>query len=330
MKVNLLLLANSIKMGERCIAGIDVDSGKWIRPVINNESRSVPNILTEISGVSLRPGDLVEIEVGKPMPLPHHPEDVELVGSIALVKKSAILDFAVLIKNELAKPNQLLESARDRYSINEIAASSMQNSLAISLGRNIRFFEDFGKKRVRFESGGVNWSLAQTDDKRTDFDPLPEALICISLGEPFERTNAHHKLAAGIISTSNHEIDAAISSGIPNLSGSLLPLPELASLIAGGTVEIESDERLQGRIWFYQTDIGMNCLRCDHLGIHVLRSHEIAVTSKGSRVLHRFALFCQECNYVFSTPLDKTGYGDRLREAVEKKLPVKKTCSMCL
>ncbi len=32
----IICLANSWKLGERCIAGIDIDTGKWIRPVCDN------------------------------------------------------------------------------------------------------------------------------------------------------------------------------------------------------------------------------------------------------------------------------------------------------
>src|SRR3990172_4236221 len=35
MKKRLIILANSFRDGERCIAGIDVDTGAWIRPVSN-------------------------------------------------------------------------------------------------------------------------------------------------------------------------------------------------------------------------------------------------------------------------------------------------------
>jgi len=330
MKVNLLLLANSKKMGGRCIAGIDVETGNWIRPVPDNHLRAVPNFMTEIAGNNLIPGDLIQIDVGKPIPLPHHPEDVELIGSISLIKKRALLDFASLISAELAKPNQLLESPQDKFYANEVITSPMQNSLAITLGRKIKFFEnEYASNRVRFDRGDTTWSLAQTDDKRSNLDPLAEALICISLAELLEKKNAHYKLAAGIISTSKHEIESSINAPNLNSLGAHLPLSDLVLLIAGNPVEIAPDERLQGKMWFRQTEIEMKCLRCDHLGIHVLRAHEIAVASKGSRVLHRFALLCLHCNYVFSTPLDKAGYGDRLREAVEKKIPVKSACPQC-
>lgn len=317
-------------MGGRCLAGLDVTTGKWMRPVPNSESRAVPNGMTEISGIDLAPGDLIQIEVGKPMPLPHHPEDIELIGSISLVKKNALLDFASLLKEELAKPNQLLESAIDRFSIDEVLESPMQNSLAITLGRNIKFFpKQFGGKGVRFESEETTWSISQTDDKRSNLDPLPEALICISLAEPFVKTNAHHKLAAAIISISKQDIETSIKSVYSNSTGTQMPLAELALLIARKPVEIVSDERLEGRMWFQQTEIEMECLECNNLGIHVFRSHDVVETSKGARVLHRFALLCLHCNHVFSTPLDKTSYGKRIREAVEKKLPVKRACPQC-
>jgi hypothetical protein len=330
MKVDVLLLANSKKMGGRCLAGIDVNTGNWIRPVPDNQSRAVPNFMTEIAGNNLIPGDLIQIEVGKPIPLPHHPEDVELIGSISLIRKRALLDYASLVRDELAKPNQLLASPQDKFSVNEVIASPMQNSLAITLGRDIKFFEnEYASNRVRFYRGEIAWSLAQTDDRRSNLDPLAEALICISLAELLERKSAHYKLAAGIISTSKHEIESSIKTANVNSLGAHLTLSDLALLISGNPVEIASDERLQGRTWFRQTEIEMKCLRCDYLGIHVLRSHEMAIASKGSRVLHRFALLCLHCNYVFSTPFDKAGYGDRLREAVEKKLPVKTACPLC-
>ena len=35
--MRLLVMANSKKLKGRCIAGIDIDTGKWVRPVSNNE-----------------------------------------------------------------------------------------------------------------------------------------------------------------------------------------------------------------------------------------------------------------------------------------------------
>lgn len=301
-----------------------------MRPVSDSESRAIPNSWTEIAGINLAPGDLIEVEVGNPMPLPHHPEDIALIGSLTLLKKSALLDFVSLIKCELSKPNQLLDNPEDRIAISEIQKEPMRNSLALTLGTEVKFFEKgFGRKGVRFTSGDANWSLSQTDDKRENLNPLAEALICISLAEPYVKTSAHHKLAAGIMSFSKKELEFAISSGFPKMDESHLPLPDLAFLISGNIIEIAPDDRLQGKRWFRQTNVELNCLRCNQVGLQVLRSHEIKETSKGSVVLHRFALLCLDCRYIFSTPIDKSGYGSRLREAVEKKIPVKTACSIC-
>lgn len=65
MKIRLLVLANSYKLRHRCIAGIELESGKWLRPLSpTTDKGQIP--LTESSmpgGGQPRPLDVVEIEV---------------------------------------------------------------------------------------------------------------------------------------------------------------------------------------------------------------------------------------------------------------------------
>ena len=83
--VQVLILANSNKPGGRCVAGIRLDEMSWVRPVGHRPGREL--LLGETvatSGkqkVEVRPGDVVEMTVGPPMPTPYHPEDCQYIGS---------------------------------------------------------------------------------------------------------------------------------------------------------------------------------------------------------------------------------------------------------
>ena len=209
MFIRMLVLANSFKNRGRCLAGLNVETGMWVRPVPNTLSRSIDNELTIFSERFIRPGDLIDVEVGRAIPLPYHPEDVELIGRIKLVGKDTTPYMADLVLSELSKPNELLESSIDRISFDQIQVSPTRNSLALSLGNDIRFFtNERGSKRVKFRARDIAWSLANTDDKLESEEYMDEALICISLTEPFERTQSHHKLAAGFIPITGSHLES--------------------------------------------------------------------------------------------------------------------------
>lgn len=201
MLIRMLVLANSSKNRGRCLAGLNVETGKWVRPVPNTESRVIDNERTIIADRFIRPGDLIDVEIGRALPLVYHPEDVELTGRIKLVGKDVTRYLSDLISSELRVPNQLLESSKDRISIDQVKASPIKNSLAVCVAKDFSFHKNsYGSERVNFSINETKWSLAQKDDNLQNKDSLKEALVCISLAEPFELTKSHHKLAAGFIS----------------------------------------------------------------------------------------------------------------------------------
>jgi hypothetical protein len=218
MLIRMLVLANSSKNRGRCLAGLNVETGKWVRPVPNTESRVIDNERTIIAERFIRPGDLIDVEIGSALPLPYHPEDVELTGRIRLVGKETTKYMADLVFSELSKPNQLLENSIDRISFDQIRVSPARNSLALSMGSGIRFsLNERGSNRVKFRANDMNWSLANTDDKLESEEYIDEALICISLAEPFEPTQSHHKLAAGFIPLRQWHIESKVSKKEPEL-----------------------------------------------------------------------------------------------------------------
>ena len=57
----IVCLANSWKRGERCIAGIDVVTGRWIRPVTNSADGSVPRHVRAVRKGEVALLDLVDL-----------------------------------------------------------------------------------------------------------------------------------------------------------------------------------------------------------------------------------------------------------------------------
>ncbi len=63
--IEVVCLANSRKYNNKCVAGINLKTGQWIRPITNTESGAIPNYLTLINGRSLQVLDLVDIPLNE-------------------------------------------------------------------------------------------------------------------------------------------------------------------------------------------------------------------------------------------------------------------------
>lgn len=85
---SILVLANSMKKGGRCVAGIEVtprdgneyDLGKWIRPIDPTQPEgTIPYQRTLIGTRELKPLDCIKIQFSGSSNDPYHPEDMEIV-----------------------------------------------------------------------------------------------------------------------------------------------------------------------------------------------------------------------------------------------------------
>jgi hypothetical protein len=61
----IVCLANSRKYNNKCVAGLNLKTGQWIRPITNTEDGAIPNYLTLINGRSLQILDLVDIPLNE-------------------------------------------------------------------------------------------------------------------------------------------------------------------------------------------------------------------------------------------------------------------------
>src|SRR3989304_6086843 len=63
--IRMICLANSRRDGGRCVAGIDVDSGRWIRP-IPPKGGAIPEEKTFLNGKLIAPLDVIELQLDEP------------------------------------------------------------------------------------------------------------------------------------------------------------------------------------------------------------------------------------------------------------------------
>ena len=76
---SVVILANSIKQGEHCVAGKDIRTGEWIRPVTTPEGGALPREKVMVKnpyGIFVaKPLQYVEMTFEKPAPIPAQPEN---------------------------------------------------------------------------------------------------------------------------------------------------------------------------------------------------------------------------------------------------------------
>ncbi len=218
MRKTIICLANSYKHGGRCIAGIDIDDGQWIRLHGNSPDGALcacEYLLDD--GSEPRILDVIQVELHHALPSNSHPED----WHIAPVRWHPVSDSPTSTQwQELAasadKATTILRGYRDRMSVEEVQAKPLLSSLALIQPDEIHWWirEERGKRKYRalFQRHHVTYDFAVTDPAwldqldllpigiyphRTFTDASAETWLTISLSEAF--FGWHYKLVAAVI-----------------------------------------------------------------------------------------------------------------------------------
>lgn len=210
----IVCLANSRKISGRCIAGKEVDGTKyrgWIRPVSKREAGEISEEDRRFQDGSY-PGllDVVQISFIEPRPAGFQTENHliddgfywEKVGTRSMASLRSALDEGPLWLNASSSVHGL----RDR--IVEEKAAELTSSLKLievaDLAISVALEGPKRKVRGRFSLNNVQYILAITDPgiereylaKNDGEYQFGAALLCISLGEPFN--GFAYKLIAAI------------------------------------------------------------------------------------------------------------------------------------
>lgn len=215
----ILVLASSRKHGLRCVAGISLDTDRWVRPVGTVQGGAVSTYHCGIDGRYPQLREVVTFETQGACPLPGQPENVLVgVGPWELESRLSPEEAAGIVEPHLVKGPEVLGSLSDRIS----EAIVQQEPVSVSLQVIEPEALEFEHERVPWGSGSRTWArfslgaawhaIRLTDvivrpwlvkhDPGTytledmGIDRTARVALTVSLGDAFEGT--HYKLAASV------------------------------------------------------------------------------------------------------------------------------------
>jgi hypothetical protein len=221
----IVCLANSYKHGHRCVAGISLVTGKWVRLV----GRQVAGCLT-VKETSYPDGrqaamlDMFEVDLGQACGSNSHPEDVLVTAKPwRPVRRFDEPADVLFLERHVSRGPMILQGCGDRIDVGKVEETPVERSLELIRPDDLWWWirEDRGKRKNRAlfrlgHDGRVRYDLAVTDPVWLDqlnFLPVgihSHALLCggkplkplftMSLSEPFD--GFHYKLVAGVANLS--------------------------------------------------------------------------------------------------------------------------------
>ena len=219
--VDLICLANSYKWNNRCVAGLRVDGGGWIRPVSDKEhgelqysqyrlpDHSEPHML-----------DVIRVGLSRHQPLPHQPENWLTDDSgWKLLERPASADHARAVTAAVSREPLLFGNSGRSVPHAQFLGLPARESLTLVQPTDIRWhtesntYELRNMPRVFFRLGDLSYDLPLTDpayagplqrrdegDYRSSDLGIPEdgtILLTISLGDPLN--GVCYKLVAAVV-----------------------------------------------------------------------------------------------------------------------------------
>ncbi|MGA2594139.1 MAG: hypothetical protein ABSH32_29915 [Bryobacteraceae bacterium] len=219
--LDLICLANSYKWSYRCLAGLRVDGGGWVRPVSDKEHGALQYSQYRLPDDS-EPHlfDVIRVGLSHPHPAPYQPENW-LVNNSAwtLLERPASADHVQVVTAAVFRGSLLFGNAGRSVPVAQFRSRAARESLALVQPTDIRWRTEFSMyqlrnvARVLFRLGDVPYDLPLTDpayagpllrraegDYRSPDLGIPEdatVLLTISLGEPLD--GLCYKLVAAVL-----------------------------------------------------------------------------------------------------------------------------------
>jgi len=207
----IICLANSYKHGGRCIAGIELTSGKWVRPVPDTEAKAITEDVRLIDNCEPGIRDVIEIPLADPAPDDGcQPENVWIRPG-PWTRLDRITEYFLL--KHCQDSSIILHNHDDRVSPEYFRSipRSQWRSLQLVHVKDLECAPDpRGKWRAHFRDGkGFPLRLKVTDpiilDKlNNDRTISSECILTVSLAAPWKPKDSDepeqcYKLVAGVI-----------------------------------------------------------------------------------------------------------------------------------
>lgn len=210
MYKDILILANSLKHGGRCIAGRDINTDEWFRIVSSAGGDEIPSSIAKYNNCygtqNLYPLKVIRVHYTSTVPLPAQPENILNDATQNWVQVSPF-------NKSVGDLNDFLEYPADLWgignSINDAGVMSgvinIYQSLYLVKVEQLELLkvleEGKTRRRAKFVYNGVEYDFPVTDpsfDRIYNGESPHHSILCISLGENFSANNRHYKIVAGI------------------------------------------------------------------------------------------------------------------------------------
>jgi hypothetical protein len=219
--IDFVCLANSYKLKGRCVAGLTITRGRWIRLVSARPFGVIDTADFKMAtGIEPRVLDVIRVRVLKGEPQRHQPENWlvgeepwQLVERPARQRAARIL-AAALHGNELIFGNDQATVPLETFETTPATESLLLVKPSDVVWRtDSREGEDRSRTRIRFRAGTITYDLPLTDPKylaaakwlpsgehQSSELGIPDnrkLLFALSLSEPYH--GAYYKLIAAIV-----------------------------------------------------------------------------------------------------------------------------------
>jgi len=220
----IICLANSHKNQRRCIAGVALDTGTWIRPVTPDDDGALSDNQCMLNDGTL-PGllDIIDIDITTPLPLLYQPENWAIGNQPwQIVARPAGQEALPLLRKSTYTGPYIMGCTGDRIPYSRIERISIKQSLLLVAPRLVEWqitTSARGNRQTQalFNLGGEPYNLVATDAmwearlgdlppgstynwRQLGLAPTDRILMTISLGEPFgEVDRCCYKLVAGVL-----------------------------------------------------------------------------------------------------------------------------------
>ncbi|NMG08187.1 hypothetical protein [Brasilonema sp. UFV-L1] len=210
----IICLANSQKHNERCIAGIEISTGKWIRPVSYLDDGRIPRNVRLVNGEEPKLLDILEIPLAETSPGYECENRLISPGKWKCIGKASVNDLVKYCEDEMIY-SQWLNSVPFSF-LQELPSEDRRTLQLIKTSiLKISKYEDTGKweASVPIANGQIMKAkitdLAVIDKLNKGVNLSHDCLMTISFAQPWRRSPSEKfacwKLVAAIVELS--EID---------------------------------------------------------------------------------------------------------------------------
>ncbi|OPZ95086.1 MAG: hypothetical protein BWY74_00052 [Firmicutes bacterium ADurb.Bin419] len=209
MNINVVILTKSSKYKKYCVAGIDIDTGKWVR-LVSSDSESHGALsyqnIRYADGTAVNVLDKVKVNILDFKPSATQPENVLIDESKHFIKKGTSTIHEVLEIHPPEEHKTIL--GNDSYYVSPSDIGIVKHSLVLIKVNNVSFNwwqNSYGKDKLKmnfFYNGKYYSNISVTDPdyyQVQDNLTIQSAILVISLpDDDWSSENGYYKFVAKI------------------------------------------------------------------------------------------------------------------------------------